>query len=73
MKDKRKMPEIILRNGKPAAVILDLEEHWEMLERLEDKEDLEALEEMGKRPLQFRKLEVLLERRAERALKRLPE
>jgi hypothetical protein len=33
MKAKRKGPEIVLRKGKPAAVILDIEEYREMLER----------------------------------------
>jgi PHD/YefM family antitoxin component YafN of YafNO toxin-antitoxin module len=60
MKPKRKEPEIILRNGKPAAVILDIEKYREMLERLDDAEDLEALAEMRKRPLKFRRLEEFL-------------
>jgi prevent-host-death family protein len=33
---KRKNPEIVLRQGKPAAVILDIQEYQEMLEQLED-------------------------------------
>ena len=37
---KRKAPEIVLREGKPAAVILDIDEYREMLERLEAVEDL---------------------------------
>jgi PHD/YefM family antitoxin component YafN of YafNO toxin-antitoxin module len=32
---QKKAPEIVLRGGKPAAVILDIEEYREMLERLE--------------------------------------
>ena len=39
MKTKRKRPSIVLQDGKPAAVILDIEEYQEMLERLEDFED----------------------------------
>jgi len=61
MRVKHKRPEIIVRNGKPAAVILDIEEYREMLERLEDAEDLAALEEMRREPLSFRKLEEFLE------------
>jgi prevent-host-death family protein len=61
MRVKHKRPEIIVRNGKPAAVILDIEEYREMLERLEDAEDLAALEEMRQEPLSFRKLEEFLE------------
>ncbi|MBI3942288.1 MAG: type II toxin-antitoxin system Phd/YefM family antitoxin [Chloroflexi bacterium] len=60
MKPKRRNPELVLRDGKPAAVILDIEEYREMLELLEDKEDLEALQEMRQKPLKFKKLEDFL-------------
>ncbi len=60
MKAKRKNPEIVLRDGRPAAVILNIEEYRQMLERLEDVEDLKALEAMRKRPLKFRRLEDFL-------------
>jgi len=53
---KKKTPEIVLRNGKPAAVILDINEYQEMLERLEDAEDLKTLKAMRKKPLKFRRL-----------------
>ncbi|GIX46093.1 MAG: hypothetical protein KatS3mg131_0304 [Candidatus Tectimicrobiota bacterium] len=59
-KAKRKAPDIVLREGKPVAVILDIDEYQEMLERLEDVEDLKMLEEMRKKPLKFRKLEDFL-------------
>ena len=59
-KAKRKTPEIVLSEGKPTAVILDIDEYREMLERLEDLDDLRMLEEMRKKPLGFRKLEDLL-------------
>jgi len=59
-KTKRKAPEIILREGKPAAVILDIDEYREMLERLEDVEDLKMLKRMRKQKLQFRKLDDFL-------------
>ena len=35
-KRKRKDPEIVMRCGKPAAVILDIDEYRELLERVED-------------------------------------
>ncbi len=57
---KTKTSEIILRDGKPAAVILDIDEYQEMLERLEDLDDLKMLEEMRRKPLRFRKLEEVL-------------
>ena len=59
-KIKKKAPEIVLREGKPAAVILDIEQYRDMLERLEDVEDLRILREMRKRPLKFRKLDDFL-------------
>ena len=59
-KARRKTPEIVLREGKPAAVILDIDQYQEMLERLEDIEDLRMLEEMRKKPLRFRTLEEFL-------------
>lgn len=59
-KAKKKAPEIVLREGKPSAVILDIDEYREILERLEDLEDLNMLKEMRKRPLKFRKLEDFL-------------
>ncbi len=57
---KKKPPDIVLRKGKPAAVILDIEQYEEMLERLEDAKDLKALEKMRKKPLKFKKLEDFL-------------
>ena len=59
-KVKRKSPEIVLKKGKPSAVILDIEEYRQILKRLEDLEDLNMLKEMRKRPLKFRKLEDFL-------------
>ena len=58
---KRRAPELVLSEGKPTAVILDIDEYQEMLERLEDAEDLKTLEEMRKKPLRFRKLDDFLE------------
>lgn len=60
MKVKRKNPEIILRDGKPAAVIIDINEYQEILERLKDMEDIRVLKEMRRKPLKFRKLEDFL-------------
>jgi hypothetical protein len=48
--------DLIYRDGKPAAVILDIAEYEELLERLEDADDLRALREIRQRPLRFRKL-----------------
>ena len=59
-KTKRKGPEVVFREGRPAAVILDIAEYKRMLERLEDMEDLRTLESMRKRPLKFRSLDDFL-------------
>jgi hypothetical protein len=62
MKTRRKRmdPEIVMRGGKPTAVILGIDEYRELLERAEDAEDLKMLTEMRKRPLKFRKFEDFL-------------
>jgi len=60
MKAKTKTPEIVLRNGKPAAVIVPIQDYREMLERLDDAKDLKALADMRKKPLKFRRLEEFL-------------
>lgn len=60
MKPKRKPPEIVLRDGKPAAVILDIEHYRELLERAEDAEDLQTLKAMRRRPIKFRRLDDFL-------------
>ena len=52
-KTQAKAKEVIYRDGKPSAVIIDLEEYREMLERLEEIDDLKAVEEI-KKPMQFR-------------------
>lgn len=57
---KRTAPEIVLRDGKPAAVILDIEHYRALLERAEDAEDLKALRAMRRRPLKFRRLDDFL-------------
>lgn len=47
-KRKRKDPEIVMRGGKPAAVILDIDEYRELLERVEDADDLKMLKQMSR-------------------------
>ena len=59
-KAKGKASKIALREGKPSAAILDINDYRERLERLEDLKDLNMLKAMRKRPLRFRKLEDLL-------------
>ncbi|HUU44018.1 MAG TPA: type II toxin-antitoxin system prevent-host-death family antitoxin [Planctomycetota bacterium] len=57
MKTKRRKPGIVLRDGKPAAVILDIADYEEMLEQLEDAEDLRWLRKMRKKPRRTRDFE----------------
>lgn len=59
-KAEKRPPDIVFREGKPTAVILDIDEYQEMLERLEDMEDLMMLREMRKESLRFRKLDEFL-------------
>jgi prevent-host-death family protein len=40
-------PEIVVRDGKPVAVILSIDEYRELLEEVED---LEALRSLGRYP-----------------------
>ena len=57
MKARTHQPEVVLRNGKPAAVILSIADYEELLERAEDAADLKRLREMRRRALRFRRLE----------------
>ena len=60
MKTLKDKPQIVLKNGKPDSVIISIKTYEAMLERLEDREDLEDLNKMRENPLQFRKLEDFL-------------
>ncbi len=62
-RQKRSSPEIVVRDGRPSAVILDIDEYEELLERLEDAEDLKTLRTMRKRPLRFQTLEAFLKQK----------
>ena len=59
----KSVPDIIYRGGKPSAVVLDIEDYKEMLEKLEDIEDLKMLAEMRGKSLEFKKLEDYLKGR----------
>lgn len=59
-------PQIVLRNGKPSAVILDIGDYENLLERAEEAEDLRILQAMRRRPLRFRKLEDFLKEQRSR-------
>ncbi len=58
---KARSQDVIVRDAKPVAVILDIDEYQEILERLEDAEDVRTLREMRSKPVHFRKLDEYLE------------
>ncbi len=60
MVQRKRKPQFVVEDGKPTAVILDIGEYEELLDRLEEAEDLEALREMRKKPLKFRPLSEFL-------------
>lgn len=60
MKALKRAPEIVLRNGKRAAVLLKIKDYEELLDRLEDAEDLKWLRAARKKTLHFRKLDDVL-------------
>ena len=62
---RKSQPELVYRDGKPVAVILSIAAYEQMLEQLEDKDDLEALQKIRRQPLQFRSLDAYLEERAQ--------
>ncbi len=59
-RNRRKPFQVVVKNGEPSAVILDIQDYREMLERLDDVDDLKALERMRGRTLKFRRLEEFL-------------
>ena len=53
-------PEIVIKNGKPCAVILGIAEYQETLERLEDLDDLRYLQKVRKQGVHFKSLDAYL-------------
>ena len=56
----RTKPQLVMKNGKPNAVIIDIKDYKKMLERLEDKEDLADLVKIRTGTLNFRKFDDFL-------------
>jgi len=65
MENSSAAPEIVIRDGRPVAVILSLDEYRELLEKAEDLEALRCLEEMRQKPLEFRRLDDFLAERSQ--------
>ena len=56
MARKLKMkPQVIMKNGEPEAVIINIKDYRRLLERLEDKDDIADLEKIRKSSLHVRK------------------
>jgi len=53
-------PQVVMKNGKPNAVIIDIKDYQRMLERLEDKDDLADLAKLRNGSLHFRKFDDFL-------------
>jgi hypothetical protein len=62
MRPKKLKFKVVMENGKPREVILDIEEFERLLEKLEDKYDLETLEKMRRQEPKFSHLEDVLVR-----------
>jgi len=60
---KIKRPDIIIRNGKPSAVVLDIDDYQTLLEQIEDSDDIAYLNELRRQPLNFISLDDLLKER----------
>lgn len=50
-------PQVVMKDGRPSAVIIDINDYRELLERLEDKEDLADLEKIRMGGIQVRRFE----------------
>lgn len=57
---RRRQASLVVEDGEPRGVILDIQDYIEMLERLEDAEDLAALNAMRQKPLEFRRFDEFL-------------
>ena len=53
-------PQLVMKNGRPNAVIIDIKDYRKMLERLEDKEDLDDLVKIRASTPSFRKFDDFL-------------
>lgn len=53
-------PQVIMKDGRPSAVIIDIKDYLKLLDRLEDKEDLADLEKIRKGSPRVRKFNEFL-------------
>jgi len=60
MERRKRKAQLVVEDGEATAVILGIAEYETMLERLEEAEDLAALREMRKEPMELRPLRAFL-------------
>ena len=53
-------PKIVIKNGKPAEVILNYKKFLNVLEMIEDVYDLREIEKIKKKSLSFKKLKEIV-------------
>jgi PHD/YefM family antitoxin component YafN of YafNO toxin-antitoxin module len=46
-------PQVVVKNGKPASVIINIDDYEWLLEQAEQKQDLKALRRLKKRGMEF--------------------
>lgn len=56
-------PQVIMKDGRPSAVIIEINDYRALLERLEDKEDLADIEKIRMGGMQVRKFKDYLAER----------
>ena len=56
-------PEVIFHKGLPVGVILGIDDYQWLIDRVEDKHDLEFLAKLRSQPRQYRDFQELLEER----------
>ena len=54
-------PQVIMKNGVPDAVIVDIADYRNLLQRLQDKEDIDDLEKIRRGSLRFRGFDDLID------------
>ena len=56
MIQKGQNPRLVIEDGQVTGVILDIDEYQQLLERLEEADDIAALQRMRNEPMKFRPL-----------------
>jgi len=62
-KARRMTPAVLLKDGKPAFVVLDIRDYREILDKLDDLEDIQFVDRLNKRPRKTRPFEEYLAER----------